>query len=148
MREIDRYSFNCGAIDCFCEIVGAGVKHMAFGEPVKSAEECRTYRAFVEQTCEKYGVKFYLEESSLVTDLFERGLNEGCAHYIFYREDDALAEYLAIRAEKEQLLREKAYCGEQRRALTFRFGRLLSYTDEAIARKIAENGSREPEQSA
>lgn len=56
-----------------------------------------------------------------------------------------MREYLAVRAEKEELAAAGAYRGEQRRALAYRFGRLLSYTDEAIARRLAENKSREPD---
>ena len=46
---------------------------------------------------------------------------------------------------REELAAAGAYRGEQRRALAYRFGRLLSYTDEAIARRLAENKSREPD---
>lgn len=145
MKEIDRYSFHCGIIDCFNEIVSAGVKRLAFSEPLDSAEECRCYLPFVEETCHKYGSRFYFEPDSLVTDLFPKELNAGRAHYVFYREDGALREYLAIRAEKEALIASKTYRGERRLALAYRFGRLLSYTDEAIARKLIENKSKEPE---
>lgn len=145
VKTIDHYSFRCGVIDCFNEMVSAGVKRIAFSEPMNSAEECRSYRPFVEKTCHKYGTRFYFEPSSLVTDLFPKELNAGRAHYIFYREEDALREYLAVRAEKEELAAVGAYRGEQRRALAYRFGRLLSYTDEAIARRLAENKSREPD---
>ena len=145
MKTIDHYSFHCGVIDCFNEMVSAGVKRIAFSEPMNSAEECRSYRPFVEKTCHKYGARFYFEPSSLVTDLFPKELNAGRAHYIFYREEDALREYLAVRAEKEELAAAGAYRGEQRRALAYRFGRLLSYTDEAIARRLAENKSRAPD---
>ena len=144
VETIDHYSFHCGVIDCFNEMVSAGVKRLAFSELVDSAEECRSYQFFVEKTCHKYGTRFYFEPSSLVTDLFPKELNAGRAHYVFYREDDALREYLAIRVEKEELVAAGAYRGEQRRALAYRFGRLLSYTDEAIARRLAENKSREP----
>lgn len=145
MKEIDRYSFHCGIIDCFNEIVGAGVKRLALSEPVDSAEECRSYQPFVEETCRKYGTRFYFEPDSLVTDLFPKELNAGRAHYVFYREDGDLREYLAIRSEKKALIAAGAYHGERRRALAYRFGRLLSYTDEVIARKLIENKSREPE---
>lgn len=145
MKEIDRYSFHCGMIDCFNEMVSAGIKRLAFSEPLNSAEECRSYQPFVEETCRKYETRFYFEQDSLVTDLFPKELNAGRAHYVFYREGGALREYLAIRAEKEALIAAGAYHGERRRVLAYRFGRLLSYTDEAIARKLIENKSREPE---
>ena len=39
MREIDKYSFRCGVIDCFNEMVAAGVKRMAFSHTSPTAEE-------------------------------------------------------------------------------------------------------------
>lgn len=34
MRPIDPYSYHCGVMDSFCEIVGAGVKPMALSPSV------------------------------------------------------------------------------------------------------------------
>ena len=39
MRPIDPYSYHCGVMDSFCEIVGAGVKPMALSHPFASPEE-------------------------------------------------------------------------------------------------------------
>lgn len=103
VKTIDHYSFHCGVIDCFNEMVSAGVKRLAFSEPVDSAEECRSYQFFVEKTCHKYGTRFYFEPSSLVTDLFPKELNAGRVHYVFYREDDALREYLATVRKRRSL---------------------------------------------
>ena len=33
MREIDTYSYRCGVMDCFCEMVRAGVKNLALSHP-------------------------------------------------------------------------------------------------------------------
>ena len=145
MRKIDLYSFNCGIIDCFNEIVGAGVKRLAFGAPAPSVEACGIYLDFVKMACQKYGTSYYLESDSLVSDLFPKEKNAGCAHYIFYHSDRALQEYLEIRAQKAALIAAHAYRGDARRAFTYRFGRLLSYTDEDIARKVEQNTSKEPE---
>lgn len=39
MRPIDPYSYHCGVMDSFCEIVGAGVKPMALSHPFASPED-------------------------------------------------------------------------------------------------------------
>ena len=37
MRNIDSYSYQCGVIDCFNEMVYAGVKSLALSHPMDSA---------------------------------------------------------------------------------------------------------------
>ena len=37
MQTIDPYSYQCGAIDCFNEMVRAGVKRLALSHPVDTA---------------------------------------------------------------------------------------------------------------
>lgn len=39
MHEIDTYSYRCGVMDCFCEMVRAGVKSLALSHPVDSRAE-------------------------------------------------------------------------------------------------------------
>lgn len=70
MPKLDLYSFHCGIIDCFCEMVAAGLKPLALSEPLPSKEECEAYLPFVEECAKKHCISFYLEPDSLVTDLF------------------------------------------------------------------------------
>ena len=35
-KEIDKYSYQLGAADCFCEMVSAGVKRIALSHPCNS----------------------------------------------------------------------------------------------------------------
>lgn len=70
MQHIDLYSFHCGIIDCFCEMVHAGLKPLALSEPLPSAAECEAYLPFVETCTKKHHILFYLEPDSFVTDLF------------------------------------------------------------------------------
>lgn len=39
MKELDGYSYQCGVIDAFNEVVRAGVKRIALSHPVDSREE-------------------------------------------------------------------------------------------------------------
>ena len=42
-REIDSYSYQLGIIDCFNEMVNAGVKRIAMSHPRRTAEERDQY---------------------------------------------------------------------------------------------------------
>ena len=39
MKKLDRYSYQCGVIDAFNEVVRAGVKRIALSHPVDTKEE-------------------------------------------------------------------------------------------------------------
>ena len=43
-REIDAYSYQCGVMDAFCEMVHAGVKRIALSHPCPTREERDSYR--------------------------------------------------------------------------------------------------------
>ena len=55
MRPIDPYSYHCGVMDSFCEIVGAGVKPMALSHPFASPEERAEYREYAAKMAGQYG---------------------------------------------------------------------------------------------
>lgn len=69
MKKLDGYSYQCGVIDAFNEVVRAGVKRIALSHPVDSREEAMELIPFSQQICQQYGNHFYLEESPLLTDL-------------------------------------------------------------------------------
>ena len=74
--EIDSYSFQCGVIDCFNEMVAAGVKSLALSRPA-SREERDALIDFAHESCRRYGTKLYPEDQPLITDLFPLSLNQG-----------------------------------------------------------------------
>ena len=87
----------------------------------------------------KYGCKAYYLKEPLITDLFPVSLNRGKQNVVFYREDRDLEEFLSIQHDKQALIAENNYTGENRRQIAVRYGHLLSYSDEAIARYLAQN---------
>lgn len=143
MRNIDTFSYRLGAADCFCEMVRAGVKRLALAHPCPTKEERDQYLPYFEKLCEEYGVKLYVEDVPLLTDLFPISMNKGKFNAIFYQEDAVLQEYLGLKAEKEQAQKEGTYTPEKRRDIAWRYGKLLSYTDEGIQRLLAGNQERE-----
>lgn len=143
MKELDGYSYQCGVIDAFNEVVRAGVKRIALSHPVDSREEAMELISFSQQICQQYGNHFYLEESPLLTDLFPISLNKGKYNIIYYRQEEDIRQYLALKKRKQQLLEQQAYQGEARRQIAVEYGKLLSYSPEAIERYLAQNEEKE-----
>lgn len=143
MKKLDGYSYQCGVIDAFNEMVRAGVKRIALSHPVDTKEEMMELIPFSQQICQQYGNRFYLEESPLLTDLFPISLNKGKYNIIYYRQEEDIRQYLALKKRKQQLLEQQAYQGEARRQIAVEYGRLLSYSPEAIERYLAQNEEKE-----
>ena len=87
MRPIDPYSYHCGVMDSFCEIVGAGVKPMALSHPFASPEERAEYREYAAKMAGQYGV-LLAEEDSLPVTLPDKS---ACALYILTPIEDDFA---------------------------------------------------------
>ena len=128
-------------VDLNCVMTGDGrlVELQATGEgrPFTVEEQ----QALVE-LCRKYGVKLYVEDEAFLTDLFPLSLNQGKYNALFYQEDSALQEYLALKGEKKAALAQGTY-GQARRDIAWRFGKLLSYTDEGIRWLLESNTEKE-----
>lgn len=143
MRSIDHFSYELGAADCFCEMVRAGVKGLALAHPCPTREERDEYLPYFQELCQKYGVKLYVEDVPLLTDLFPLSMNQGKYNALFYQEDSAIQEYLALKAEKQAAVEAGAYTPEKRRDIAWRYGRLLSYTEEGVQRLLESNTEKE-----
>lgn len=141
--NIHHDSYKLGAADCFCEMVRAGVKRLALSHPCGSREERDRFLPAFEGLCAQYGVKMYREDTPLLTDLFPVSMNKGKYNVLFYQDDETLQAYLQLKEEKRQAQACGAYTGEKRREIARRYGRLLSYTEEGIARLLAANQEKE-----
>lgn len=137
-KKIDPFSYQLGVMDCFNEMVHAGVKRIALSHPSKTKEERDGFLESAGELCQRYGTKLYPEDEPLITDLFPRQLNENTWNIIFYREEKDLEEYKRLKQKKRELEEAHAYTGEARRKIAEGFGQLLGYTEEAIERKIRE----------
>lgn len=146
--SIDIYSHALGVCEAFCEVVRAGVKRIALSHPFTEEDLNRdlhgdAFFAACGQIAEKYGCKAYHLQEPVLTDLFPVSLNLGKQNIVFYRNSEDIEELLAIQSEKATLQTAGKYEGEARRALAVRYGHLLSYSDEAIARYLANNTETE-----
>ena len=77
MQKIEPFSYQCGVIDCFNEMVCSGVKALALSHPMDTAAERDALIPFSQSICRKYGTKLYIEDEPLLTDLFPLSLNRG-----------------------------------------------------------------------
>lgn len=143
MRNIDPYSYQCGAIDCFNEMLRAGVKSLALSHPMDTAEERDALLPYARELCQRYGNQLYIEDEPLLTDLFPLSLSRDKHNILFYRAGHVLEEYLRLKARKAALVAEGAYFGGNRTQVAWDLGRLLSYPAEAIRSLIAGNTDRE-----
>ena len=140
--KIDKFSYHLGAADCFCEMVRAGVKRIALSHPCDTKEERDSFLPEFDKLCEKYGVHYYVEDEAFLTDLFPLSLNQGKFNVIFYQDGAALQEYLGLKAEKEKTIAAGSY-DDRRKDIAWRYGKLLSYTDEGIQRLLDANSETE-----
>ena len=86
MKEMDKYSYQCGVMDAFNEVVRAGVKRLALAHPCDTREERDSYLDYAQQLCEKYGNHMYVENDSLLTDLFPISMNKDKFNIVFARD--------------------------------------------------------------
>lgn len=141
--KLDHFSYRCGVIDCFNEMVRAGLKPMALAHPCDTPTERDSYLPFCQEICGKYGTKYFPEDAMLLTDLFPLSANRGKYNIIFYRDETVRRTYEDLKAEKAALQAAGQYRGEPRRRLACRFGALLGYPETDCLRMIRENTERE-----
>lgn len=141
--RIDDFSYALGAADCFCEMVRAGVKRLALSHPCDSREERDRFLPEFQLLARKYGVKLYVENDPLLTDLFPLSMNRGKYNVLFYREDSVLTEYLRLKEEKQKWQGAGSYTPEKRWELAQAYGLLLSYPQEGIRRLVDQNQEKE-----
>lgn len=145
-REIDVYSYELGAMDCFCEMTGAGVKRLAMSHPCDTREERDSYLEEVRELCRRYGVLYYQEDEAFITDLFPEEANRGKFNYLFFKTEEVLKEYLELKERQREMKAQGVYTAAARYETAEAFGRMLSYSEEGIReliRKAAVMDSRE-----
>ena len=133
---IDHYSYECGVMDCFCEMVASGLKKLAMSHPCDTKAERDSYLPQVKRLCEKYGILYHPQDEALITDLFPAEANQDKYNYLFFRTQDVYETYLELKKRQKEL---ESQCGgteEERYQLAVDFGALLSYPEQGIRRLI------------
>lgn len=144
MQPIDAFSYQCGVMDCFCEMVAAGVKRFALSHPMDTRQERDALLEYASSLCAQYAIFYYAEENGLVTDLFPASMSAGKYNILFFGNEEALEEYLALKAEKLVFSSVGQYTVQERRALALRYAKLLGYSEQAALSMIERNPEKEP----
>ncbi len=142
MRYVDKFSFELGVIDCFNEMVAGGIKNIALSHPLEDNADFSSIVKVTEGICEKYGTKYYVDKEFLVTDLFPSFYTHNSIVILFFKDDNIIEEYLAIKNEKSKLLMTNEYT-PKREEIAKRFGVLLGYSEDKINSFISKNESKE-----
>jgi hypothetical protein len=137
--HIDHRSYQLGIMGGFAEVVKLGVKKLALSE-VMSPGEMDDILEDALVIAKRNGVEMWREEDFLVTDLYAADVAAG-KHVLLIYTGDTREAYLAIKADKAELVTAGKYEGAAREEIARRFGRLLSYPekviDDLLARQVA-----------
>ena len=139
MRSIDEFSKIVGAMSCFNEMIACGCKNVALGHPTSDRALRDEHMVFALEICKQKGTLCCEENGGFLTDLFPYSMNKDKFNILFYRTEADRDAYFALKEKKARLVAEGQYTGEVRRQIAYDFGKLLSYSDEAIERMMAEN---------
>jgi hypothetical protein len=138
-QTVDARSYNLGIMGGFAEVVRLGVKELALSE-VMSPEEMDDILPDAKIVAERNGVQLYREADLLVSDLYPADVALGKEVLLIYT-GNTLEKYLAIKADKENLVAAGQYSGSNRAEIAQRFGKLLSYPPAVIDDLIRKQNS-------
>lgn len=139
--QIDRRSYDLGAIAAFAEMVHVGVKRLGFSSTLSPADANALWGEAGKIAGENH-VELYREPDLLITDLFPADVAKGKDVLLIYQ-GSTLDEYLALKRKKAQLVKSATYAGKAREDIARQLGRLLSYPEPAIDELLKKNTVRE-----
>jgi len=141
--QIDRLSFELGMINCFAEMVAAGVKRLAISPPLLPGDY-EQLREASEEIVRRSGVRSHLEKALIITSLQSADFTSGKWSILYYRDEDTLEAYLALKRKQARLQESGQYDDGAEADISAEFMRLLSYPEEIIQEKIAAPTPSDP----
>jgi hypothetical protein len=139
--QVDRRSYDLGAIAAFAEMVHVGVKRLGFSSALSPADANALWEEAKKIASENH-VALYREPDLLVTDLFPADVAKGKDVLLIYK-GSTLDEYLALKRKKAQLVKSGTYGGKAREEIARQLGMLLSYPESSIDDLLKKNMVRE-----
>ena len=130
-------SYFAGSIATAIEFVSYGVKKLALSSPYKD-EEYRLMAEFIKVEAESYGIPILVESDLLVTKLFSSTVAKDRTVVLFAYKQQVLDDYLSLKTLRREAM-DRGRLDEIEIELAWKFGRLLSYTDEKIAELIKKS---------
>lgn len=141
--NVHQRSFQLGMINCFAEMVAAGVKPLAISPPLRP-EEYEEIREPSETIVQGSGIRSYLERSLLVTHLQTPEFTRGKWSILYFKNQGTLDAYLALKERKARLEAEEKLTEEADAEISRAFMELLGYPSEVIEEKILGGGASDP----
>jgi hypothetical protein len=141
--NIDHRSFQLGMINCFAEMVAAGVKRLALSPPL-TPEEYEALKEASDAIVEGSGIRSWLEKSLLVTHLQSPEFTRGKWSILYFKDQETLDSYLALKERKARGEAEGSLNEKDNQEISRRFMQLLSYRDDVIEEKIRGGGASDP----
>jgi hypothetical protein len=132
--QIDRLSYCLGMIFAFSEVVGSGVKPLALSPPLEP-DEAEALLPPTRTIADQFGIQLQVDDAVLTTRLFDPAFTAGKTVILMAADQAVLAEYAALKAARG-LAGDLGRSPELEEELACRFGRLLGYSDDAIARLL------------
>jgi hypothetical protein len=133
--KLDWKSYNLGVIMGFAECVGAGVKKLGLSASM-SSDEYDMIIDDVKLIAKDNRVLLYTDEDFLETVLFPAAYTRGKTVIHIYQNQSTNDEYLELHDKKRMHEAAGTLTDEIQRELAWSLGRLLSYSDEAIQRRL------------
>jgi hypothetical protein len=131
-------SFMAGTCLAFSEAVGFGVKQLALSS-VYSPDELEIMLKVIDYASKRFGTVYKPEPNLLESKLFPRDIARGKTVVLIAHDQGVLDEYAALKRMREES-DAKGNSEETELEIARRFGKLLSYDEEAIEGLIAKHG--------
>ena len=129
----DPIAYNLGVVAGFSELINAGVKQLALSSPM-TPEEMDRFIEEAKKTAANHQVSVYRESDLIITELFPADIAKGKDVLLLYQ-GTTLDEYLTLKADQKKMGEEGS------RAISRRFGRMLSYSPRKINQLLSDNTS-------
>ena len=92
--------------------------------------------------CKKYNISCEVEHHLLISDLFPYSANKGKSVILFYKKQEIIDAYHQLKQAKQDALLKNTY-DTVREDIAYRFGKLLSYSDDSIYTYTKTNKEKE-----
>ena len=135
--KLHKKTFDLGVVGAFSEIINAGVKQLALSAPLPP-DEMDNFIEDAERIAAKYNVSVYRESDLLVTDLFPTDVAKGLDVLLLFQ-GTTKDNYLMLKEDQKILKDTGQYDEKNRRIISKRFGRMLSYSPKKINKLLASN---------
>lgn len=137
IENFDLYSYYAGATFAASEFVSAGCKKLALSSTY-TEEDLAVMLEPTKMATTQYNLPYYVEKDFLTTPLFSTELTSNKTVICIAQNQKVLDDYFALKKIKQQAINE-GRLAEVEIEIAWKFGKLLSYSDEYISQLISEH---------